>query len=80
MRVIRELSFHHSKVTFFAWNNRYLVKFEQGFLEQTFKINQSDVQDEDSLVRMIDNEFVLQVERLFMEMAKSLAEAKGRVA
>ncbi len=80
MRVIRELTLEHSRITFFAWNNRYIIKFEQGLMEQTFKINQSDVADEDTLLNMIDTVFMQQVDTRFVEMAKSISEAKGRVA
>lgn len=80
MRIIRELSYQQCKITFFSWNNRYLIKLEQGLLEQTFKIDQFDVQDEEELLRLIDAEFVQQALKRFLEMGQSIYEAKVRIA
>jgi hypothetical protein len=78
MRVIRELFIKESKITIFSWNNRYLIKLEQGFMEQTFKIDQFEIQNEDELLRLIDAEFVQQASQRFLEMGQSLHEAKIR--
>jgi hypothetical protein len=80
MRVIKELFQQGCRITFFSWNNRYLIKLEQGLLEQTFKIDQFDVQHEEELVRLIDAEFVQQAVQRFLEMGQSLHEAKDRLA
>lgn len=79
MRVINERSVEGCKLTFFSWNNRYLIKLEQGFLEQTFKINQFDVQSEDELLLLVDSEFIQQAITRFTEMGQSLDQAKVRV-
>ncbi len=80
MRVLREIPNPNCKITLFAWNNRYLIKLEQGLLEQTYKINQFDVADEDEVIRMVDAEFVQQAIKRFSEMGQSLYEAKGRLS
>ena len=79
MRIINERSVEGCKLTFFSWNNRYLIKIEQGLLEQTFKIDQFDVQNEQELMLMVDSEFVHQAIKRFMEMRQSLNEAKSRI-
>jgi hypothetical protein len=78
MRVLRELSFREFKVTIFSWNNRYLIKLEQGLLEQTFKIDQFDITNEEHLLRIIDEEFVRHAAKTFLEMSQSLHEALTR--
>jgi hypothetical protein len=80
MRIINERSVEGCKLTFFSWNNRYLIKLEQGLLEQTFKIDQFDVQNEQELMLMVDSEFVRQAIKRFTEMRQSLNEAKSRIA
>ena len=80
MRVIKEIPHKTCKITLFAWNNRYLIKVEQGFFEQTFKINQFDVTDENEVVQMVDEEFVSQCVARFDQMAHSLAQAQHRIA
>lgn len=79
MRVIKEIPHRTCKITLFAWNNRYIIKIEQGFFEQTFKINQFDVTDENEVVQMVDEEFVSQCVARFDQMALSLAQAQGRI-
>jgi hypothetical protein len=78
MRVVREVSHPRCKVTIYAWNNRYLIKIEEGTLEQTFKIDQSDILNEDDLLQIIDAEFIQQALDRFLEMGQSLAEARNR--
>ena len=79
MRIINETSLHGCKITFYSWNNRYLVKLEQGLLEQTFKIDQFDLADEGELLKLVDAEFVQQAVKRFNEMGQSVHEAKARV-
>ena len=78
MRLVRELSNPDFKITIFSWNNRYLVKLEQGPLEQTFKIPEMDVDNDEELNAMLDAEFLQQANRRFNEMGQSLYEARQR--
>jgi hypothetical protein len=78
MRVIHERSHQGCRITFFSWNNRYLIKLEEGFLEQTFKIDQFDLENEQELLRVVDSEFLQQAIDRFMDMGQSLHEAKVR--
>jgi hypothetical protein len=80
MRVIRETTLHSCRITFFSWNNRYIIKLEQGLFEQTFKIDQFDLSNEDELISLIDAEFVQQAINRFNEMGRSLYEAKTRLS
>ena len=79
MRVLHERSQDGCRITFFSWNNRYIIKLEQGFLEQTFKIDQFDILNEEQLLLMVDAEFVQQALIRFTEMGQSLYEAKVRI-
>lgn len=78
MRLVRELSNPDFKITIFSWNNRYLIKLEQGLLEQTFKVSETDVEEEDDLYALLDAEFLQQANRRFQEMGHSLYEARQR--
>ena len=75
MRVVGEIPSPDCKITVFFWNNRYLLKFEKGYLEQTYKINQYDVVDENDLRGMVNQNFVDQVLKLFEGMEKLLHNA-----
>lgn len=78
MRTVREFTQADCKVTIFSWNNRYLIKLEQGLLEQTFKVAEMDVAGEEEVVTLIDAEFIQQAAARFAEMGQSLHEAMRR--
>lgn len=79
MRLIGEIPNQDCKITIFSWNNRYLLKFESGPFEQTYKINQYDVADESDLYRLVDETFTQQALTLFEQMGQSLQDAIQRV-
>ena len=80
MRLVREIPHPDCKITIFSWNNRYLIKLEQGPLEQTFKIPEFDLTGEDELLSIIDAEFLHQATDRFQDMGRSLYEARQRSA
>jgi hypothetical protein len=79
MRLIREIPYRDMKITIFSWNNRYLIKLEQGLLEQTYKIDQFDILNEEELLRLIDAAFIQEAQKRFLEMSISLQDAKVRL-
>lgn len=78
MRIVRELTHFDCKITIFAWNNRFLIKLEQGPFEQTFKIPETDVASEEELLTLLDAEFLRQAGMRFLEMGQSFHEARKR--
>lgn len=78
MRVVREISHPQFKITIFSWNNRYLVKLEQGLLEQTFKVSELDLTGDEDVLAILDAEFLHQAHLRFQEMGRSLHEARVR--
>ena len=78
MRVVGEIPHPQCKITIFAWNNRYLIKLEQGLLEQTFKVNEYDVTSEAELYRIVDEAFLEEAMQRFAGMSESLRQAMQR--
>ncbi|MEO5977839.1 MAG: hypothetical protein ABIS36_15130 [Chryseolinea sp.] len=78
MRVVGEIPHKECKITIFAWNNRYLIKIEQGLLEQTYKINEYDVTSEEELYRVVDAVFIDEALSRFASMRSTLQEALER--
>jgi hypothetical protein len=78
MRVVVEIPHKECKITVFAWNNRYLIKLEQGLLEQTFKINEYDLSGESELFKIIDEPFIQEAIKRFEEMNSSLQQTLQR--
>lgn len=75
MRVIKEIPLADMKVTIFNWNNKYLVKYEQGLLEQTFKIPETEVMGEKDLEILLQEAFLQKVRLRFKEMMADLQVA-----
>jgi hypothetical protein len=78
MRQVGDIAHPECKITIFSWNNRYLVKFERGHLEQTFKIDQFDVAGDEALKKIVDPEFIKSALERFEVMEKSWADAVDR--
>lgn len=69
MRVIAELPHPDCKITIFSMNNKYIVKFEQGTIEQTYKLSEIDVLNGvDGVFEIIDEEFIKSVITTFSTM------------
>ena len=72
MRIVKELVKEEIRISVFSWNNKYLLKFESGMVEQTFKINEMDLEAEKDLDFFLSGEFWEGVKKRFDEMHQML--------
>ena len=72
MRIIGEIPHPDCRITLFAWNNRYIIKLEKGYLEQTFKIDQFDLSSEKDLNALVHEGFIRDALTRFDAMQESL--------
>lgn len=80
MRIIAEIPHPECKITVFAWSGRYLVKFEQGPIEQTYKIKELDVDGEAGIKQLLkDAKFVQAAVARFGEMHLDLNTALAKL-
>ncbi len=71
MRVLSENIKDNLKITLFSWNEKYILKFEQGLLEQTYKISQLDVYGEQEVLEILENDsFIKKINDNFEKMRK----------
>jgi hypothetical protein len=75
MRVVTEIAHPELKITIFHWNNRYLIKLEAGLFEQTYKVHEHDVDSEETITKLVNEEFIKGAIDRFNQMAKSLQTA-----
>jgi predicted HD phosphohydrolase len=75
MRIIGEIPHPQCKITLYHWNNRYVIKVEKGYFEQTFKVDQFELTSENDLHQLINNPFMEEVVARFDAMEQSLALA-----
>ena len=72
MRTIAELPHPDFKITIFGMNQKYIIKFEQGNLEQVYKIAEIDVTaGVDGIFQMIDDDFAKAINEQFVSMRKA---------
>ncbi len=79
MRVVGEILHPECKITIFNWNNRYLVKLEQGSFEQTFKIQEFDLASEQDIKSVVSEDFIQAALRRFESMDQSLSDAMSKI-
>jgi hypothetical protein len=62
MRVIAEIPHPDCKISIFSMNMKYIIKFEQGTLEQTYKLSEMDlIKGIDSVFEILDEEFIQKI-------------------
>ena len=71
MRVVKEFIQEDIRISVFSWNNKYIIKFELGPMEQTFKIPETDVLEEADLEVFLSGVFFDKVKMRFKEMGES---------
>jgi hypothetical protein len=69
MRAVAELPHPDCKISIFSMNMKYIIKFEQGTLEQTYKLSELDlIKGIDSVFEILDEEFITKVVARFHDM------------
>lgn len=71
MRVVKEMIREEVRVSIFSWNNKYILKYELGPMEQTFKLSELDVVEEQDLDAFLEGQFFEKVKERFDEMGRS---------
>lgn len=72
MRIIGEIPHPDCRISLFQWNNRYIIKLERGYLEQTYKIDQFDLSSEKDLQLIVNEVFINEAMSRFDAMDQSL--------
>lgn len=79
MRVLAELPHPDCKITIFAMNQKFIIKFEQGTLEQSYKLAEADVVGGiNGVFEMLDEEFIQQVVGLFGQMRTAIIDTYNK--
>ena len=69
MRFIKDIPNNYCKTSLYVFNNKYIIKFEAGLLEQVYKISEMDVSGDQEVLEMINDAFYARVIHRFKEMA-----------
>lgn len=69
MRVVAELPRPDCKITIFSMNGKFIIKFEKGNFEQTYKLAEMDLLEGlDGVFQLLDEEFIAGVVSRFDQM------------
>lgn len=77
MRIIDSIPHPSISISIFQMNDKYIVKFEAGPMEQSFKFYTEDVKSVDGLKKLINDTFIETVRVRFNEMFMQMKEAQG---
>ncbi|RNL52324.1 hypothetical protein [Pedobacter jejuensis] len=80
MRVIAELPHPECKISIFSMNQKYIVKFEQGTFEQSFKLAELDLSGGgvNDVFEILDEDFIATVIERFKTMRTDFNAAYKR--
>jgi 5-hydroxyisourate hydrolase-like protein (transthyretin family) len=68
MRYIKDITSNRFKIGVYQWNNKYIIKIENGMYEQTYKIDQYEVENVEEIEKCIDEAFLDRVVKSFQIM------------
>ncbi len=74
MRVVKEIQNSDCKITIFSWNLKFLIKLEKGPYEQTFKVSEMDMTEQE-LDGILTDDFIEKALNRFDDMHKALQES-----
>lgn len=80
MRVLAELPHPDCKITIFSMNQKFIIKFEKGIFEQTYKLSELDITEGvNGVFKLIDDEFIAAITECFAQMRTDFNKAYTRL-
>ena len=78
MRIIGNIPHPDMRITVFHMNDKFIVKFEAGPMEQVYKFDQEKFPGFEAVQKLVDTEFVANVLKRFNEMFLEMRNAQNR--
>lgn len=75
MRIIDSIPHESMTISIFRMNDKFMVKFEAGPMEQVFKFHEEEVTDLDGLKKRITPDFIESTRKRFNEMFLQMRKA-----
>lgn len=77
MRTVADIPHPEFKITVFQYNNKYLLKLERSMLEQTYKVDETDLDAE--FADLLTEEFLENARTCFSLMREAWKKSLGEV-
>lgn len=68
MRYVKDIPNDKFKIGLYQWNNKYIVKIESGMYEQTYKIEDYEIESPEEIERCMDGIFIAAITARFDAM------------
>ena len=78
MRYIKDIPNENFKIGLYHWNNKYIIKIESGMYEQTYKIDDYELQNQGELEVCLDKHFLATLNEKFASMHEDFMESFRR--
>lgn len=78
MRYIKDIPNTEYKIGLYQWNNKYIIRIESGLLEQTYKIDDYEIQKIEELEACMDSDFIAKVRSTFDSMHAHFSDSLKR--
>jgi hypothetical protein len=75
MRIIDSIPHPSISISIFNMNDKYIVKFEAGPMEQSFKFQTEQIKSVENLKKMINDDFIEKVRLRFNDMFMQMKES-----
>tara|TARA_B100000989_G_scaffold245333_1_gene192436 strand:+ start:367 stop:597 length:231 start_codon:yes stop_codon:yes gene_type:complete len=72
MRIVKSFFVDDINVNIFEYNLKYIIKFESNDMEQTYKVDITEVVDINDLILKIDNKYINDIKENFVLMKNQL--------
>ncbi|HWY37194.1 MAG TPA: hypothetical protein VNY73_01450 [Bacteroidia bacterium] len=78
MRIIDIIPHASISISIFQMNDKYIVRFEAGMMEQAFKFSSTEVKGVEQLKQIINADFIESVRKRFNEMFLQYKDSLGK--
>ena len=75
MRIVKEIPHERYKIQLHQYNGKYILKIELGQYEQSYKINELDIEDANSIDNILTEEFLKNCLGRFLTMRRDWEKA-----
>ena len=79
MRIIGNIPHPDMRITVFHMNDKFIVKFEAGPMEQVYKFDQEKFPGFEAVQKLVDAEFMANALKRFNEMFLEMKDAQSRI-
>lgn len=80
MKIVGNIPHPKMTITVFMMNEKYIVKFEAGPMEQVYKLSQGKIRGMEHVQQLVDAQFQEEVLKKFSEMFEAMRSSLERHA